>query len=258
MNTPDPETFFVGYVDGVATSTRRHLARWIALALLVVVTAGGAAAALQNESRAGLFEFGVVRSFAGWVDHTPHPVLVVPHTDGSADTSRYLLTAFGKSGADHLFDADDANAWYTFDGTLVLRDGHTMVEVAAGTVRATAPPEGRLRPASETVDLGTVTLRGEIVDSKCFLGVMKPGNAKSHRACAVRCISGGVPPVLLVRDTRGYATYYLLVDEDGGAINERVLALVALPVSITGELERHGDLFVLRADPDTFEVLVDG
>lgn len=255
MNTPDPDTFFVGYLDGVADPTRRHLVRWIALALLLVVGAGGAAAALQNESRAGVFEFGVERPFAGWIDRVPHPVLVVPHGPGEPGASRYFLTAFGKSGADHHFEGGDAGTWYEFDGTLVYRDGRTMVEVADGTVRAGDPPDGLLRPAAEAVDLGTVTLRGEIVDSKCFLGVMKPGSAKSHRACAVRCISGGVPPVLLVRDADGYATYYMLVDEVGGAINERVLPIVALPVEVTGELERQGDLLVLRANPDDYRVL---
>lgn len=255
MNTPDPDTFFVGYLDGVAEPTRRHLVRWILLALVVVVGAGGAAAALQNESRAGVFEFGVVRPFAGWVERVPHPVLVVPHGPDEAGASRYLLTAFGKSGADHHFEGGAQGTWYEFDGTLVHRDGRTMVEVADGTVRAATAPEGMRRPASEAVDLGTVTLRGEIVDSKCFLGVMKPGSAKSHRACAVRCISGGVPPVLLVRDAEGYATYYLLVDEAGGAVNERVLPIVALPVEITGDLERQDDLLVLRADPDDYRVL---
>jgi hypothetical protein len=43
-------------------------------------------------------------------------------------------------------------------------------------------------------------LRGEIVDTKCYLGVMTPGEDKVHRGCAVRCISRGVPPAFLVRD----------------------------------------------------------
>jgi hypothetical protein len=51
------------------------------------------------------------------------------------------------------------------------------------------------------VSLGTQTLIGEIVDSKCYLGVMNPGALIPHRACAIRCISGGIPPVLLVRQS---------------------------------------------------------
>ena len=34
---------------------------------------------------------------------------------------------------------------------------------------------------ASAVDFGEVTLAGEIVDSKCYLGVMNPGNGKVHR-----------------------------------------------------------------------------
>ena len=102
-----------------------------------------------------------------------------------------------------------------------------------------------------------MTLEGEVVDSKCFLGVMKPGNLKPHRACATRCISGGVPPVFLVRDARGHATYYLLTSADGGAVGRQLVdrALVAEPLRVTGRVRAVGDQLVLSADPDAFERL---
>jgi hypothetical protein len=93
---------------------------------------------------------------------------------------------------------------------------------------------------------------GEIVDSKCFLGVMNPGQLTPHRACAIRCISGGIPPVLLVRSKNGPAIYLLLVAADGKPVNPQVLDLVAEPVQITGEVERQGGLFILLADPSTY------
>ena len=127
-----------------------------------------------------------------------------------------------------------------------------------GDRRAFAAWVGRADPAPATdgaapESLGTHTLAGEIVDSKCFLGVMKPGELKTHRACATRCISGGVPPVLLVRKRDGTALYLVLIATDGGAVNDRVLDLVAEPVEITGEVLRYGDLLVLRSDPETYE-----
>ena len=102
------------------------------------------------------------------------------------------------------------------------------------------------------VKLGRQTLKGEIVDSKCYLGVMNPGQLLPHRACAIRCISGGIPPVLLVRQTNGAATYLLLVSAAGRPVNQQVLDLVAEPVQITGEVERQGRLLILRADPSTY------
>ncbi|MFO1512850.1 MAG: hypothetical protein U1F83_08070 [Verrucomicrobiota bacterium] len=103
-----------------------------------------------------------------------------------------------------------------------------------------------------TIALGKQTLLGEIVDSKCFLGVMNPGQLTPHRACAIRCISGGVPPVLLVRQQDGPAAYLLLVSADGKPVNKQVLDMVAEPVEITGDVERQGELLILRADPATY------
>ena len=103
-----------------------------------------------------------------------------------------------------------------------------------------------------SVSLGKQTLIGEIVDSKCFLGVMNPGQLAPHRACAIRCISGGCPPVLLVRQKEAPPQYLLLVSAEGNPVNKQVLDIVAEPVEITGELERQGELLILRADPSTY------
>jgi hypothetical protein len=82
---------------------------------------------------------------------------------------------------------------------------------------------------------------------------MNPGALLPHRACAIRCISGGIPPVLLVRQSDGPPLYLLLVSRDGKPVNKQVLNLVAEPVEITGEVERQGELLILRADPATYQ-----
>ena len=139
-------------------------------------------------------------------------------------------------------------------GTLIYRGGQTMIEVAADSIKPTGVPGIELPTIQgfSPVSLGQQTLIGEIVDSKCYLGVMNPGALLPHRACAIRCISGGIPPVLLVRQTNGPALYLLLVSRDGKPLNKQVLNLVAEPVEITGEVERQGELLILRADPATY------
>lgn len=82
---------------------------------------------------------------------------------------------------------------------------------------------------------------------------MNPGQLTPHRACAIRCISGGIPPVLLVRQKHGPAIYLLLVSTDGMPVNKQVLDMVAEPVKITGEVERQGEMLILRADPASYE-----
>jgi len=98
--------------------------------------------------------------------------------------------------------------------------------------------------------LGEVTLRGEIVDYKCYLGAMKPGDGMTHRACATLCIQGGIPPALVV-STRTGDRYYLLTDEAGGRANEMVLGHVGVPVRVRGELSERGGIEYLAIGPDS-------
>jgi hypothetical protein len=44
----------------------------------------------------------------------------------------------------------------------------------------------------------------------------------------------------------------LLVSAEGKPVNKDVLDMVAEPVEITGDVERQGDLLVLRADPRSY------
>lgn len=145
----------------------------------------------------------------------------------------------------------------TLDGTLIHLRGELMIEVAAGSVRATpSGPETPSASPSAGEEVGLRTVRGEIVDSKCFLGVMKPGNLKVHRSRATRCISGGVPPILLVRRADGSVEQaFLLTDESGGGVNSHALDRVAEPLEITGQVLRYDDLHALRSDPATYRRL---
>src|SRR5262249_28755467 len=135
-------------------------------------------------------------------------------------------------------------------GILLHRDERRMLELAEGDdgLRPITLPEEQLRqlrrPAPQ--DLGAVTLRGAIVDSKCYLGAMKPGGGKTHKACAALCLAGGVPPMFVTRDPTQQETYYLLAAPDGGPLEPEVFAFVGDPVELSGRRELHGDLHVLK------------
>ena len=91
---------------------------------------------------------------------------------------------------------------------------------------------------------------GEICDGKCETGAMRPGNGLAHRACAILCLAGGVPPVFVTAGPVEGSGFLLLAGADGGPIPASLRALTALRVVIDGTLERRGDLLVFRADPD--------
>jgi hypothetical protein len=159
--------------------------------------------------------------------------------------------AQGKHGADDVvrtYDGQEA----AVSGTLIYRDDQTMIEVTPGSVESSAP--GNVGPAAtQTVeDLGTVTLQGEIVDSKCFLGVMNPATWTPHRACAVRCVSGGIPPMLVVRDSSGVLLHVLLADARGRPIGKALLDVIAEPIEVTGRLERQSGQLFLFADRSSY------
>jgi hypothetical protein len=254
MTDPRRDEFYVGYQPraprGIAARSR------LAVLLIFVMLVGFALLLVHAQSRfdPAVFEFGVVTQHIGVIRERPYPVLDVArpgHIGDGAPVSSYYLTAFGKSGAVEQVAGLDGKT-VRLRGSLIYRDDRTMLEIESGSVEVLDVP---VAPPLPEIDLGRQTLVGEIVDSKCFLGVMKPGNLKPHRACAARCISGGVPPVLLVRDDAGIATYYLLASEDDEAVNERVLQLIAEPVEITGRVARRGDLLTLRADPESYRRL---
>ena len=245
--------FYVGYQRRAPAGLGRFLRRTTAALVLLAAAVAAVLAALQSDFDPGVFEFGVVRDFAGVIRERPHPLLLVDRPGRNGErSSRFYLVAAGKHGADELVAGLDGRR-ARLRGSLIHRQGQTMVEVVAGSVQAI--DETAARPSGGTADLGVQTLRGEIVDSKCYLGVMKPGRGKPHRACATLCIRGGIPPVLRVVAPGGEHRHLLLTDSAGGAVNDRVLDLIAEPVEVTGRVRRDGDLLILQTDPDTIRRL---
>jgi nitrite reductase/ring-hydroxylating ferredoxin subunit/DMSO/TMAO reductase YedYZ heme-binding membrane subunit len=248
---PSSAAFFVGYLPRAPAS----LATWLRPRVGVIsILAGAACLALaaghRRLSRTS-FEYGQLRTFEGLLLEAPAPALVVARPRAGAGpgaTSRYLLVARGKHGARDLVAGLDGRR-VRAEGSLIWRDGVTMIELARTPQASVDDLDPAAGPLPEVRALGATRLVGEIVDSKCFLGVMNPGELASHRACATRCISGGIPPALCVRDGQGRATYVLLVGPRGEALNEHVLDRVAVPVEARGELARLDDLWVLFAEP---------
>jgi len=253
MNQSDE--FYIGWeakaAPGIGKTLRKAVVIMLAMALLAPVVL----AISQRLIGASVFEWGNHKSFAGILQATPYPHLLVPrpgNAGGFPRSSAYYLVAPWKFGLKPETIAPLDGKSVTLKGTLIYRGNQTMIEVLPGSIQMTNIAGAALPQA---VALGKQALVGEIVDSKCFLGVMNPGQLTPHRACAIRCISGGVAPVLLVRQKDGAAVYLLLVSADGKPVNKQVLNMVAEPVEITGDVERQGELLILHADPVNYRRL---
>lgn len=237
MSTPTPEEpFYIGYLPKASPETAAFIRRAVTrVAIVALLVAGGAAATLPYFGH-GEFQFGRSAEFRGVIRCETAPRL---QTDGED----FLLVGYGKNRvAPEICGATGSEA--VLRGTLIRREGKQLLEVSteltvARPAAAEAPP----------VRLGRFTLRGEIVDSKCYFGVMNPAEGRAHRACAELCLRGGVPAVFVVRDRAGAIAHLLIAGPKGEPINERLLSLVAEPVEAEGEVFRQGRWLVWRIDP---------
>ena len=247
------DTFYVGYLEPPPETARRMKRVAFGLIVFAALVATALAIATGPFDRSH-YEYASEREWQGRLELSPVPVLIATTYPVAGSPfgaiERFPLVAQGKHGAD-LLVAGFGGAAVRFKGRRIVRDGTTMLEIVPGTIERfeqTLPQGGTPAPASKIEDLGRVTYSGEIVDSKCFLGVMYPGRLEVHRACAIRCIAGGIPPMLFVREKDGREAHLLLVDANGQPVNDRVLGLVARPVTIVGRLERRDTLYYLYAD----------
>lgn len=236
------EDFYVGYSPKAPVGLGRAVARIAAGIVLAGSIAGILLIFGQPPFATSKFEFGVYQDYVGVVEEWPYPILVT-------DRASFLLVAPGKHGlTDAVTGLQEKRV--RLKGSLIERGLDRMIEVVPESI-STNSSQSQTAPRS-AVDLGPVTLRGEIADTKCYLGVMNPGEHKVHRDCAVRCISGGVPPAFLARDASGDARILLLVGEDGRALSKEVFPFVAEPLEISGNLVRTGSTLTLKASPLQF------
>lgn len=246
MDEPREKDFFVGYLTMPPALTRFY--KLVVPCLLIVglafafwVSAG------QTSVGEGTWDLSEKKTHEGILALEPYPVL---HTAGNGSVRSMLVVFTGKRGIESLAQAYAGKA-VAISGYSIRRGGWEMLEIDSDSDVQPLAALADEFPVPEARMLGRVTLAGEIVDSKCFLGVMKPGAGKVHRACAELCILGGLPPMLVAADKDGLRGGYLLTAPDGSSAARAVRGKVAVPVTLAGELYRRGDLRYIRMDAAT-------
>jgi hypothetical protein len=241
------DEFFVGWLP-TPPGYARFVRPVVLVALLGVAVAAGALAARQRSPGPAVWD-DTASTFEGVANADPYPLIRVPG-EQPGEVRTILLVEDGKFGAAERV-RPFAGRPVRVTGTLLHRDERWMLELAAG--------DDGLRPAADLSEsliarlrrppadhLGPVTLHGEAIDSKCYLGAMRPGGGKTHKACAALCLAGGVPPMFVTRGPDGREAYYLLTAADGGPANDTVRDFVGDPVEVSGALERVGGVLVLK------------
>ncbi len=172
-----------------------------------------------------------------------------------------LPLGFGKSSANPFLEKlqtevkDLKGKQLSIEGNLIYYNGKTLIQITNDEKVLLIGSKKTAIPQKEVVS--KITLQGEIIDPKCYFGVMKPGKGKIHTSCAVRCISGGIPPVLATTDSNNISQYYLLTDLKGKSINRDILAFIGKPSELTGTVEKMDDWYVLKINPEEIKVISD-
>lgn len=238
-----PSDFYVGYL-ALPKSLRGVLISLVLLLFALVAFDAWLFATWQPAAGDGRWADQPTQ-YVGTLARDPYPTLRV---DESGNVRTYFLVSDEKRGAEAALEGIADGATIKLDGYLIEHADVGMIELAATEIVVADVPAVSEAPREIH---GQVTLDGEIVDSKCWLGVMRPGEGHIHKACATLCIRGGTPPMFVTR-MAGAPPVTLMTTFDGGRIPpEAILNFVADPVRVTGLIEKRGDVFVFKANLTT-------
>ncbi|MCC7134303.1 MAG: ferric reductase-like transmembrane domain-containing protein [Gemmatimonadales bacterium] len=231
--------FFVGYhpaaPPGVAAFSRRAVVTVLLLGMSLAV----AFAVAQETFQPAHFAYGETTQLHGVLRLEPYPVL---ETEAQGRIHRYLLAGPGKHGAAPLVTSH-ANHRVRISGTVARHDRLSLLEVTSVAADSGTSPT----PVEPLIDLGSRRLEGEVVDGKCYAGVMNPGLGTTHRGCAARCLAGGLPALFVTRDSEGGAVPLILTDAAMAPL-PAVGNLAGRRLVLRGRVWRQGDLWFLQAD----------
>ena len=239
--------FYVGYLK-TPSGIKRGLLVLVPLLLVSMVVVAALVPAEQDDPGTGTWDLDTTTELTGVVLAEPYPQVLVAQDGGGVRT--VLLASQVKSGVhDRVTEISGQTA--TVRGNLIERDGRalmTLLDDASG-VEAASALGGTALPTPQAT--GRFELTGQIIDPKCYLGAMKPGEGKIHKACATLCIKGGVPPMFMTRDADDQRTLYLLTGANGEAVFDSIERYIADPITAEGVIERHGDLAWFKIDAAT-------
>lgn len=251
----DQQEFYIGWQDEMPPASKRRLRMFVFALACVCIAAGSLFVLSQQPFSSATFELGRITQLEGILLDRPVPFLQVywgVDPNGQPVYQHIVLVGAGKHGAHEAIMAAEKSAGKPLDGqmlrisgSLIYHDGQTLLEISRKPQSIVPLPDASWPAPPKEVSIGATTLTGEIIDPKCYFGAMKPGYGKTHRACAIRCIAGGIPPVLKTSAPDGSTRYYLVVGPQGQPVNDEVLPYVADQVSLEGELRKLGDWFIL-------------
>ena len=164
-------SFFIGWGKAPAAD-RRFILASLPLALAGAAGLGFLSARGLGEPGAGAWRTGATHRLTGVLATKPYPMLFVADASSPFDVRTVLVVAQGKCTSSLDLAAEDGRA-FTASGVLIERGPRQMLEVPLSVEDWIAPSaEGVKLPPLLPEGLGRARLAGQIMDSKCFFGVV--------------------------------------------------------------------------------------
>jgi methionine sulfoxide reductase heme-binding subunit len=265
----DKSRFFVGWNSGNARSIYLFCFRtglWLALLIIFV---GLFLSTQQKELSPFAIDYDHVEEIRGWLLNKPIPILRIIETKESNGSPRYkniLLVDGFKHGAEASllkFLGNDSVRYVRLKGYSshkIISCGKPgrfpcdsacsqciagtmlfpLMELENGSYSLETEKEPMNYQAENLIDHGVNEITGEILDAKCYLGAMNPGYGKVHMSCAIRCISGGIMPIIVYKE-KGIEKFAVLLDRQGEAINKKILGSIGIKSTVKGHFYNYGN-----------------
>ena len=252
---PEKDDFFIGYLGRLPAAARSAMAAFVVC--FVAAFVGGALALGAAQSDPGDGGPAGRATLRGVIYAQPYPHLrLPPEPEHPLGRTIALNSARGKRGVQAEAAEFDGQTVEVTGGRLMRGEVETVqVGWRGGAHRITPIEEDMAAKLTPVEPLGRWRIAGEICDSKCYLGVMRPGRGLAHKACANLCVIGGAPAVFVAAGPVEGDDFMLLADIGGGPLPSAYRDLTALLISVEGDLERRGELLVFKVDLSTAQTL---
>ncbi len=230
------EQMYVGY--RAMGSAQKRFTRIVVISILALGLGTGAMLAVSmRPAGRGQWDTAHTVTETGVIRLAPYPFL-------ESRSGPILLAEPGKIGAQKRLSGM-AGREARITGTALTRGDRRAIEMSSIELLAgIASREPVLEFAGDSIEL-----RGEILDSKCYLGAMKPGDGSLHKSCAMLCLRGGIAPLFVGEDSSGGVVDAVLCSPDLAPIGDDVIGFAGETVTVRGRLARLGELDVFVLEP---------
>lgn len=258
-DTPSPTPFFIGWSNkppkAIIQLTSRFALSFGLFALVLAVLISSKTHHIAKSS----FDYTNLKKVQGQLISFPFPAIrTLEGRDkkGNPIVKTYPLINDSKFGANGIVDSVQKNydiqKYITqIQGGEIKRNGVASLELSLGKLSVKVGQMPNELPKSELKKRKDTILMGEIIDPKCYLGAMNPGEGKPHRACAILCIGGGIMPMMAFKGKDQKIQYAVLLGSKGERINKEVIPFIAEPVKIQGTLYQFDNWLVFYTNPKT-------